>query len=96
VQTGLGFCLLKGGEIVSWCLSVYASGAQIELGLATDPDHRGRGYATLTAAACLEYCTGNGLEPHWHCWEDNLPSIRVAEKVGFERPVHYLVYRFQL
>lgn len=96
VQTGLGFCLLRGDAIVSWCLSVYASGVHIELGLATAPDHRGRGYATLTAAACIEHCIENGLGPHWHCWEDNLPSIRVAEKVGFESPINYPVYRFEL
>jgi len=90
----------EGGTIASWCLSVFASGMHFELGLATVPDYadeyiRGRGHATLTAAACVEHCVEHGLTPHWHCWEDNAPSIRVAEKVGFERPERYTVYRFE-
>jgi RimJ/RimL family protein N-acetyltransferase len=109
VERGLGFCLVErapetppgrglgaeGGTIASWCLSVFASGTQFELGLTTASDHRGRGYATLTAAACVEHCVEHGLTPHWHCWEDNAPSMRVAEKVGFERPERYTVYRFE-
>ena len=95
VERGFGFCLVEGGTIASWCLSVFASGMHFELGLATAPDYRGRGYATLTAAACAEHCVEHGLTPHWHCWEDNAPSIRVAEKVGFERPERYAVYRFE-
>jgi predicted GNAT family acetyltransferase len=68
--------------------------------VATAPDYadeyiRGRGYATLTPAACVEHCVEHGLTPHWHCWEDNAPSMQVAEKVGFERPGQYAVYRFE-
>jgi RimJ/RimL family protein N-acetyltransferase len=95
VERGFGFCLVEGATIASWCLSVFASGTQVELGLTTVPDYRGRGYATLTAAACVEHCVEHGLTPHWHCWEDNAPSMRVAEKVGFERPERYAVYRFE-
>lgn len=96
LDTGFGFCLLEGQAIASWCLSVYASGIHFELGLATTLRYRGRGFATLTAAACVEHCAARGLVPHWHCWEDNLPSIRVAEKVGFVDPTQYTVYRFKV
>lgn len=94
VETGFGFCLLENQAIASWCLSVYASGRRYELGLATVPDYRMRGCATLAAAACLDYCLEWGLAPEWHCWEDNPASISVAEKVGFKNPVTYTVYRF--
>jgi RimJ/RimL family protein N-acetyltransferase len=43
----------------------------------------------------VEHCVEHGLTPHWHCWEDNAPSMRVAEKVGFVRPERYAVYRFE-
>jgi len=95
-QTGFGFCLLQGDAVVSWCLSVFVSGKDFELGIATAPEHRGRGYATLMAAACVGHCVEKGLTPHWHCWEDNRPSIAVAEKVGFENPTRYTVYRLYL
>lgn len=93
-ETGFGFCLVQGETIASWCLSVYASGRAYELGVATVPEVRNRGFATLTTAACVEHCLKRGGVPHWHCWEDNQASAAVAEKVGFERPRQYSVYRF--
>jgi RimJ/RimL family protein N-acetyltransferase len=94
VEKGFGYCLLGEGEVMSWCLSVYRSGRAFELGLATVPTSRNRGFATLTAAACVAHCVERGYTPHWHCWEDNLASIAVADKVGFEQPERYSVYRF--
>lgn len=94
IDTGFGYCLLYQGTLASWCLSVYSSGRHHELGLATMPEFQNRGYATLVTAACVDHCAANRYVAHWHCWEDNRPSIAVAEKVGFERPVGYSVYKF--
>lgn len=91
-DTGFGFCLLQGETIVSWCLTIYASGEDYELGLTTASGHRSRGHATLVAAACVEHSVERGFVPHWHCNEENLPSIRVAEKVGFSDPTRYTIY----
>jgi RimJ/RimL family protein N-acetyltransferase len=96
IETGFGFFLLQDDTVASWCLSVYVSGEHYELGLATAQPHRNRGFATLTAAACIEHCVEHRLTPHWHCWDDNAPSIAVAEKVGFARPMGYTVYRFNV
>ena len=95
-ETGFGFCVVHGEAVASWCLTVYASGGDVELGLATVPDYRSRGYATLAAAACVEHGVERTITPHWHCDEENLPSIRVAEKVGFSNPTRYKVYTFAL
>jgi RimJ/RimL family protein N-acetyltransferase len=94
LETGFGYALLVGGAVASWCLTVYAHADQRELGLATAPEQRQRGYATLVAAAAVEHAAARGLTPHWHCWDDNVPSIRVAERVGFVEPVRYAVWRF--
>ena len=95
-STGFGFCLIQGEAILSWCLSVFASENEFELGLATDAAYRNQGLATLTASACIDHCISHQLTPLWHCWGDNLPSIAVAEKVGFEKAFEYTVYRFEL
>lgn len=95
-ERGFGFCLVRGEVITGWCLTVYASGRDVELGLATAPEYRGRGFATLTAAACVEHSIDKGFTPHWHCDEANLASMRVAEKVGFSHPTRYPVYTFRL
>lgn len=31
------------------------------------------------------------LIPHWDAWADNLPSVRVAEKIGFDKVEEYEV-----
>jgi RimJ/RimL family protein N-acetyltransferase len=95
LSKGVGFCLIDGDTILSWCLSVYVGAQNYELGLATIPPYRNRGYATLTAAACVDYCIAHKIVPHWHCFKSNLASIAVAEKVGFEKVMEYPVYRFQ-
>jgi len=95
LDKGVGYCLMEGDTIVSWCVSVYVGAQNYELGLATVPPYRNRGFATLTSAACVEYCVERRIVPHWHCFKTNLASIAVAEKVGFEKVMEYPVYRFQ-
>jgi RimJ/RimL family protein N-acetyltransferase len=96
VNTGFGYCTIRGKTILSFCLSVYVSGSNYELGIATVPEHRRCGFAKITALACVEHCVENGLIPHWHCWDDNLGSIAVAEKIGFENPTVYDAYKLHL
>ncbi len=93
-QTGFGFCALRDRAVAGWCLTVFVSGQDYELGLATAPPYRNQGLATVTAAASIEQCLAQGGTPHWHCWEDNVASQVVAARVGFERPRQYTVYRF--
>lgn len=95
-RKGFGFCVLDADMVVSWCLTVFASRDQRELGLATVPEYRGKGLATATAAACLAHCLTQGYNPHWHCWADNRPSQVVAEKVGFVDPIRYEVLRIKI
>jgi GNAT superfamily N-acetyltransferase len=92
IMNGFGFCLLQGETIACWCLSEFNSGKRCEIGIETDEEHRKRGYATLTASAFLDHCVSNNISPGWHCWESNLSSIRLAEKIGFENPLKYPVY----
>jgi RimJ/RimL family protein N-acetyltransferase len=95
LSKGIGYCLLDGDTITSWCLSVYAGGQNYELGLATIPPYRNQGHASLTSAACVAYCVEHQIVPHWHCYNTNASSIAVAEKVGFEKVMEYPVFRFQ-
>jgi len=96
LENGFGYCLVNDGEIASWCLTVYASGDHYELAVETIPEFRGRGYATLVAGACVERCIKDGFAPHWHSDETNRSSIAVAQKVGFDKPMGYSVYRFEI
>ena len=80
-----GFCMiLDEKEIVSWCLSFLFS-SSCEVWVQTVTEHRKKGFATLTVAAFVEYCQNNKITIGWHSNQDNLASIKLAEKIGFER-----------
>jgi RimJ/RimL family protein N-acetyltransferase len=96
LERGFGFYVVHNHQIASWCLSVYTSGNHYELGLETAGNFRQKGFATAVAVAAVKYCDEAGFVPHWHCWNDNLGSIAVAQKVGFFRPMGYRVFRISL
>jgi RimJ/RimL family protein N-acetyltransferase len=95
LERGFGYCVVNRYAITSWCLTVFASGNRVELGVATGEAYRKQGHASLAVAACLENSLLNDFIPEWHCWEDNLPSVKLAEKVGFEQCMSYHAYRFK-
>ena len=51
----------------------------------TDPEYRGRGLATLAIRAALTECRRPGRKFWYLVEEDNVPSIRAAEKAGFRK-----------
>lgn len=96
LQRGFGFCLRNGGEIISTCFSAFVSGNQYEISITTHPQHRKRGFGTLTASAYIERCLQSGIEPVWQCWHDNAPSVGLAQKLGFVPEMDYPVYLIEL
>jgi RimJ/RimL family protein N-acetyltransferase len=90
---GFGFCTLHGQRVISWSIADCVSGDACEIGIHTADDYRRRGLATLTATAAVDYALSNGLKQvGWHCDENNLGSIGVAEKAGFKLERKYVQY----
>jgi len=97
LEGGFGFATVHGREVVSWSLTDCVSGKGCEIGIRTAPEHRRRGLAAVTAAAAVEYALSYGFAMvGWHCPEENLGSIRTAEKVGFRRERDYVAYYARL
>jgi RimJ/RimL family protein N-acetyltransferase len=92
LRRGFGFWMVAGDEIVCWCTAEYASAGKCGIGIETVAAHQGRGFATLTAAAFAEHCVAEGIIPHWEAWRANVPSVAVAERVGFERTAEFVAY----
>ncbi len=93
MRKGLGFCTLHDDGVVSWSLADCVSGNSCEIGIHTRKDHRRQGLATFTTAATVDYCLSSGFRSvGWHCDEYNIPSIKVAEKVGFKLERKYVQY----
>jgi RimJ/RimL family protein N-acetyltransferase len=93
---GIGYYVMHDQVIASWCLTVYASGQTVELGVATAPAYRQQGLATVVAAACVADCLAQGRTPVWQCNVDNQASLAVARNVGFVPAFDYAVYSFDL
>ena len=89
IQRGFaGYCLVHENEVVSWCLSfMYKSSC--EYTVQTVKEYQKRGFGTITTAALIDSCLSSGVTSlGWHCGQENVASMRLAEKVGFERTTH--------
>ncbi|MDM5156790.1 GNAT family N-acetyltransferase [Bacillus sp. DX1.1] len=89
---GVGFCVLQDQKVVAECVSIFKSNRLAEIDIATHPDYQGRGFAQLVAAYFIEHCIQNDITPCWDCNVDNIPSQKLASKLGFDNPVEYVLY----
>lgn len=71
------------GEIVSLAHTFAWSPMYVDIGVTTHEDFRGGGRATAAAAIVAAEVQKRGKVPVWSTGVDNLPSMRVAEKLGF-------------
>jgi RimJ/RimL family protein N-acetyltransferase len=89
---GIGYCLLKQEAIASWCSTDYVVGNTCEMYIETFEGHKEKGLGTLTASACIQACIARGFTVHWHCFKDNLGSVKIAEKIGFSKIAECPIY----
>ncbi|KYG39325.1 GNAT family N-acetyltransferase [Bacillus gaemokensis] len=92
LNNGFGFYIIHDQKVVIECVSIFRSNVFAEIDIATDSDYQGRGLARLVATYFIEHCIQNGVTPCWDCNMDNMPSQRLASKLGFDQPVEYTLY----
>ena len=95
LHKGFGFYLVNENNIVSWCISGNNCKKKCEITIGTHEKNRNRGFATMVASAFVEYCISENITPSWHCGIENLSSIAVAEKVGFQKRFRYPVITWE-
>lgn len=90
LNRGIGYYIVKDGEVVSGAssYSIYDDGIEIEID--TDVNHRNKRLATVVAAALIIDCLDNGLYPSWDA--ANLTSLKLAKKLGYKFNEEYEVY----
>lgn len=93
---GKGFSLLENGKLASTAYAAFVVGHQLEIGIETVPEFRGKGYAFAVCQAIIDYCLQNNFEPVWACRADNHQSIALAEKLGFVETVRIPFYHLRL
>ncbi|GIN72905.1 zwittermicin A resistance protein ZmaR [Bacillus sp. J14TS2] len=81
IDRGVGYAIVHDGKVVSAAtsFSVYNDGIEIEI--ATHPQYRRKGLATITASALILDCLDRGKYPNWDA--ANLQSVELAKKLGY-------------
>lgn len=95
LSKGVSFCVLHGSQVVAWCTPDCTAGNRIDVGIFTEPEYRRKGLGTLAVAATVEHCLRHSFSAvGWHCNVDNIPSRKIAEKVGFMLNRKYVYYYY--
>jgi GNAT superfamily N-acetyltransferase len=68
---------------VSFCYAGSRTESLWDISIDTLAEYRNRGYAALCVSYLIEYFRRRGLAPVWGALESNIPSMRLAEKLGF-------------
>lgn len=92
---GIGYGLLVDGRVMAEAYGCLWTGERVELAVTTQPEARGRGYATAVCAHLIDTCEAVGFATYWSCDADNEPSVRLATKLGYEEPHAYRLLRFE-
>ncbi|MBA3873468.1 MAG: GNAT family N-acetyltransferase [Anaerolineae bacterium] len=92
VDQAFGYCIIHDTDgIISWCTAEYFSPGVCGIGIETLQPYQRQGLATITARAFAQHATRLGWQVNWDAWLKNTPSIRVAEKIGFEKVLDYQI-----
>lgn len=94
LEKGMGFCLLRDGEIVAESFAGAPVNGVVEVGMTTREAHRRKGYATVVIAHLIQACEARGYRTYWNCNQANTPSVIIAHKMGYqtERPYTLLAW----
>jgi RimJ/RimL family protein N-acetyltransferase len=85
LELGLGRAVLEGGVLVADATAGPRTRDHYEVGVRTEPAHRGRGLGTLAAGHLLRAIEARGCVPWWNTSLDNPASMALARRLGFQR-----------
>lgn len=85
LKKGKGYCVLDGKNVAAWAFSAAVSSSEIDIGVETAENYRGRGLAAAAAKMMIKYAYDVGKSPVWACHCNNAASKRLAEKIGFAK-----------
>lgn len=92
-KNGVGFSLFFRDKLATTAYSAFIFDKELELGMETIPEFRGKGFAKYACASLIDYCVANNYEPIWACRLENKPSYFLAQKLGFVPELMLPYYR---
>jgi len=93
----LGVVILYEDKVVCEAATGAPTHGLIEVGVTTHESHRQRGLAMIACAHLIEICETKGYKTWWDCAKQNIPSTRLARKLGYqnEREYRYIWWQKQ-
>jgi RimJ/RimL family protein N-acetyltransferase len=82
--SGMAYGAFVRGRLASLACSFFVGARYEDIGVVTEPEFRGRGLSPACAAALCNAIRRRRRLPSWTTSPDNIASLRVAEKLGFE------------
>jgi RimJ/RimL family protein N-acetyltransferase len=83
-RSGYAWAALDGRKILSLSCSFCVGQTYEDIGVVTEPAFRGQGLSVSCTAALCRDIIARGRRLSWSTSIDNLASLRVAEKLGFQ------------
>ena len=97
LREGLVAGALVEGKIVGTCFVAARGERYVDIGVHVLESYRRRGLATATASLVTRSLQSEGLIPVWSCGSHNLPSLKLARKLGFveiSRRTYVIIERY--
>jgi hypothetical protein len=86
-KRSFGFALVDDGRPVSFCaacaIQQRGNPREVEVEIGTDPAYRERRLGNIVGRAFVAECRRRHFLPAWTCGADNVPSERLAARLGF-------------
>ncbi|MED1565837.1 GNAT family N-acetyltransferase [Bacillus paramycoides] len=90
IDRGVGYAILHNGQVVSAATSFSIYDVGIEIEIASHPNHRRKGLATVVASVLILDCLDRGKYPSWD--GANSESVKLAKKLGYTFKESYDTY----
>jgi len=89
LEYGFGYCAVRDSKLLAWCAAEFVSSESCGIGIETIEDEQGKGIGTHVALKFVERCYRDKITPHWDSWLKNYPSVKIAQKVEFDKIEDY-------
>ena len=83
LKDSLGFAAIDNDRIIARAMVVFQYADMDNISVDTLEEYRNKGLSTMLALKTLEQILARKHIPLWDCDEENIPSKKVAEKLGF-------------
>ena len=83
ITDGIAAGAVVDNNIIAIAHTYAENNLHTDIGVSTIETWREKGFATAAAALVAQEIQARGKVPVWSCGEDNIASLRVAQKLGF-------------